>query len=242
VGRPVLDILAESLPRTILIAFISLFLAYAISIPIGVTSAAKQGSFFDRATTVILFILYSLPSFWVALMLIMFFCGQGFLDWFPVTGLQSRSPEDYWLGSEFLDYVAHLILPVTCLTYGSLASLSRYQRVGMLDVVRQDYIRTARAKGLSERVVIWKHAVRNSLLPVITLLGLQIPFLVGGSVIVEEIFQISGMGHETFKAISTRDYPVVMAVTVMTAFATMVALLISDVLYALADPRISYDK
>jgi peptide/nickel transport system permease protein len=240
IGRPVLDILGEAIPKTLSIAFISLFLAYLISVPIGVVAASKQGSLFDQVTTVVLFILYSLPSFWVALMLIQAFCNQGLFDWFPVTGLKSPSPDDYPMGSELLDRIWHMVLPVVCLTYGSLASLSRYQRVGMLDVVRQDYIRTARAKGLAERVVIWKHAVRNSLLPIITLLGLQIPFLVGGSIFIEEIFQINGMGHETFKAISTRDYPVVMAVTVLTAMATMLALLLSDILYALADPRISY--
>lgn len=242
IGRPVLDILLDALPNTLLISMVSLFVAYLISIPIGVASAANQGSFFDRAMTVVLFVLYSLPSFWVALMLIALLCGQGYLDWFPITGLHSRSPDEYPLGSSLLDLVWHMVLPVVCLTYSSLASLSRYQRVGMLDVVRQDYIRTARAKGLAERVVIWKHAVRNSLLPVITLLGLQIPFLVGGSVITEGIFQIPGMGNETFQAILSRDYPVVMAVIVLTAVVTMLALLLSDVLYAIADPRISYKK
>jgi peptide/nickel transport system permease protein len=209
---------------------------------VGVASAARQNSLFDRAMTIILFVLYSLPSFWVALILISLLCGVGYLDWFPITGLNSRDPSEYPLGSEFVDLAWHMALPVMCLTYNSLASLSRFQRVGMLEALKQDYIRTARAKGLAERFVVWKHAARNSLLPVITLLGLQIPFLVGGSVIVETIFQIPGMGKETLDAISSRDYPVVMAVTVLTAITTMGALLLSDILYAVADPRISYKK
>lgn len=242
IGRPVLDILKDALPPTIQLAFLSLFLSYIISIPIGVFSAKKQGSVIDQIITVVLFILYSLPSFSTALLLILLFCGQGIFDWFPVLGLESQGADQLPFFDWLIDRIWHMVLPVFCLTYGSLASLSRYQRVGMLDVIRQDYIRTARAKGLSERVVIWKHAFRNSLLPVITLLGLQIPFLVGGSVIVEEIFQINGMGREIFKAISTRDYPVVMAATVLTAIATMLALLLSDILYAVADPRISYKE
>lgn len=241
-GRPVIDMIVEALPNTAKLALLSLFFAYLISIPLGVSSAVNQGTFYDRATTFVLFVLYSMPSFWVALMLILLFCGQGFLAWFPVTGLHSQNPADYPYGSAFLDTVWHMILPLICLTYASLASLSRYQRVGLLDVLRQDYIRTARAKGLSERVVIWKHAVRNSLLPVITLLGVQIPYLVGGAVIAEQIFDIPGMGRVTFAAIQGRDYPVVMAVAVLTAMATMISLLISDILYALADPRISYNK
>jgi peptide/nickel transport system permease protein len=239
-GRQVLDIITDSVPNTLRLSLVSLFLAYLIAIPLGVSSAVRQGSFFDQASTLILFILYSMPSFWVALMLILLFCGQGTFDWFPVTGLHSSNPADYPAGSAFLDTIWHMVLPVVCLTYGSFASLSRYMRVGVLDVLRQDYVRTARAKGLAERVVIWKHAVRNSLLPVITLLGIQIPFLVGGSVLVEQIFQIDGMGYQTFAALSSRDYPVVMAVAVLTAIATMISLLISDILYALADPRISY--
>jgi peptide/nickel transport system permease protein len=239
-GRQVLDIIIESVPNTLRLSLVSLFLAYLISIPLGVSSAVRQGTLYDRALTLILFVLYSMPSFWVALMLIMLFCGQGIFDWFPVTGLYSSNPVDYPLGSKFLDLLWHMVLPIVCLTYASFASLSRYMRVGLLDVLRQDYVRTARAKGLSERVVIWKHAVRNSLLPVITLLGIQIPYLVGGSVLIEEIFQINGMGRQTFLALSTKDYPVVMAVAVLTAIATMISLLISDILYALADPRISY--
>ena len=240
--KPVWDKIAERIPVSLQISFISLFLAYLIAVPIGVFSSVKQGTWMDNGITVILFILYSLPSFWVATLLMMFFCGGEFWDLFPIAGLSSRGAEDLpfwsWLG----DRVWHLVLPVACMTYTSLAYLSRYAKTGMLEVIRQDYITTARAKGLSEKTVIFKHAFRNSLIPIITLAALLVPAMLGGSVIIETIFNLPGMGQLSFEAILSRDYPVIMGITTCTAVLTLAGLLLSDLLYVLIDPRISFES
>ncbi|MEK6606881.1 MAG: ABC transporter permease, partial [Myxococcota bacterium] len=241
-GRPVEAKIADAFPITAALALCALFLAYLIAIPLGVYSAVRHDTLGDRIVTVIVFVLYSLPSFWVASMLILLFGGVGFWDIFPIYGLASRGAEAWALWPRLLDRAAHMVLPIFCLCYGSLAVISRYQRSGLLDVVRQDYIRTARAKGLSERAVIFKHALRNSLIPVITLLGLQIPFLLGGAIILERIFTIPGMGRLTFEAIWFRDYPVIMGVTTVAAVLTMASVLLADVLYSLVDPRIAYEE
>jgi peptide/nickel transport system permease protein len=240
-GRPVTEKLRETLPVTLLLSLLSMTLAYLVGIPLGVHSAVCRGSILERTTTTVLFVLYSLPSFWVAMMLILFFGGVGHWDWFPIYGLSSPGLEESRGWTWLIDRAHHLVLPVLCLTYASLAVISRYQRTAMLEVIRQDYIRTARAKGLSERTVIFKHALRNALLPTITLLGLQLPYLIGGSVIVEKIFNIPGMGLMTFQAFLHRDYPVIMAVAVLSAALTLVGLILADVLCALADPRISLE-
>jgi peptide/nickel transport system permease protein len=239
--RPVMDKIAERLPITIELNLISIFLVYLIAIPIGVYSAVKQGTFIDRITTVFLFILYSLPSFWVAVLLIMFLGGGDFFDWFPIYGILSPGMEGaHWI-SRLGDHLWHLVLPVFCLTYGSLAALSRYQRAGMLEVIQQDYIRTARAKGLPEKIVVFKHAMRNSVIPIITLMGSLLPGMFGGSVIIENIFSIPGMGQLGFEAVLSRDYPVVLAIATIAAFLTLIGILISDLLYVWVDPRITYE-
>jgi len=186
--------------------------------------------------------LYSLPTFWVAMLLQQYLCGvdpSGFA-WFPLLGLgvETLSLEHLGEPGALGRLMWHLVLPVFVLTYRSFAYLSRYQRGAMLEVIRQDFIRTARAKGLPERVVIVRHAMRNSILPIITLLGMQLPFLVGGAVIVESIFQINGMGLETLEAIRTRDINWIMAAVTVTSLVTMAGILLSDLLYAVVDPRI----
>jgi peptide/nickel transport system permease protein len=242
-GRPVIDTIAERLPPTLLLAGLAFLLTYLLAIPLGVLSAARQGTAVDRVATVSLFALYSLPNFWVAIMLMLFLGGGGhgkYPMWFPIQGLVS----DEAMAAGGLKLVGnviwHLVLPVVCLTYVALASVSRYMRTGMLEAIRQDYIRTARAKGLPERAVVLKHALRNSLIPVITLIGLMLPYLVGGSIVIEQIFGIPGMGQLSFEAVQTRDYPVIMAVTALVALVTMLALLFSDVLYSVVDPRIRH--
>jgi peptide/nickel transport system permease protein len=239
--RKVLDKIAERLPITIQINLISIFLVYLIAIPFGVYSATHVGSFTDRVLTLFFFFLYSLPSFWVAVILIMLLGGGDFWDVFPVYGISSIGagcwPFWHWL----VDRLWHLVLPVACLTYGSLAYLSRLSRAEMLEVIREDYIRTARAKGLSERVVIFKHAFRNALLPIVTLLAFLLPSMFGGSVIIESIFSIPGMGQLGFESVLSRDYPTIMAITTISAFLTLVGLLISDILYAVLDPRIKLE-
>lgn len=239
-GRPVADKIAERLPVTLVLATLALGFAYLVGIPLGVWSAARRGSRGDRVVTVLLFSLYSLPSFWAASMLILLLGGVGFWDLLPIHGLCPRGADSLPFVERIAACAPHLVLPVVCLTYASLAVISRYQRSAMLDATQQDYIRTARAKGLPERTVLW-HALRNSLIPVITLLGLQIPVLLGGSVIVEGIFSIPGMGLLAFESILARDYPMVMGTTVMAAFITMASVLCADILYAIVDPRIGYE-
>jgi peptide/nickel transport system permease protein len=239
--RKVLDKIAERLPVTIQLNIISIFLVYLIAVPCGIYSATRPGTTADRLMTLSFFFLYSLPSFWVAVLLIMFFGGGEFLDIFPVYGISSIGAENWSLFPWLMDRIWHLVLPVVCLTYGGLAYLSRLTRANMLEVIREDYIRTARAKGLSERVVIFKHGFRNALLPIITLLAFLLPAMFGGSVIIESIFSIPGMGQLGFEAVLSRDYPVIMAITTISALLTLVGLLISDILYAVLDPRIKLD-
>ena len=171
----------------------------------------------------------------------MFLGGGDFLDWFPIYGISSGGMEGSAFLSRLWDHLWHLVLPVFCLTYGGLAGLSRFMRAGMLEVIRQDYIRTARAKGLPEKLVIYKHAMRNSIIPIITLMGYLLPGMLGGSIIIESIFSIPGMGQLSFEAVLSRDYPVVMAIATISALLTLVGILISDLLYVWADPRITYE-
>ncbi|MFO7577898.1 MAG: ABC transporter permease [Pelovirga sp.] len=238
--RPVLDKILERLPVTILINLLSIFLILAVSIPLGVLSAVRRNSPFDRVTTILVFTGFAMPSFWLALLL---------MDWFgvrlgvlPVSGLKSLGYEYLSFGAQILDRISHLILPVFVSAIGGLAGFSRYMRSNMLEVIRQDYILTARAKGLSERTVIYKHALRNALLPVITILGLSVPGLIGGSVIFETIFAIPGMGKLFFDGVMMRDYPLIMGILVMGAFLTLLGNLLADISYALADPRIRHGQ
>jgi peptide/nickel transport system permease protein len=238
--RPVLEKITETLPVTLQLNVISLLLIYLIAIPIGVYSATHQGSPADTAITLLLFILYSLPSFWVAMLLMYYFCGGAHWNWFPAAGVNSYNAQTLGWWAWLADRSWHLVLPVLCLSYNGLASLSRYARAGLIETVRQDYIRTARAYGFSERTVIYKYALRNSLIPIITLLGALIPTLIGGSVIIESIFSIPGMGKLSFEAILSRDYPLIMGILSITAILTLMGLILSDILYALVDPRIKF--
>ena len=241
-GQPVIEKIKETMPVTITLNLISTFLAYLIAIPLGIYSAIRPHSIWDRVSTVIVFILYSLPNFWIGMLLIIFFGGGDFFHWFPNSGLVSNNHETLSSFEKVLDYAWHLILPITIYTYGSFAYLSRQMRVGMLEVIQQDYIRTARAKGLEEKTVVLKHALRNSLIPIITILAYLLPAMIGGSVIVETIFSINGMGSLSFHAITARDYPIIMAVFTISAILTLIGMLIADILYVLVDPRITFEK
>ena len=234
--RPVADKILERLPITILLNVLSMLLIFVVAIPLGVLSAVRQDSLFDRVTAVIVFIGFAVPTFWLALLLMILFGIH--LGWLPISGIRSLNAEYLPPAMAFWDLIRHLILPVLLAAFGGLAGLSRYMRANMLEVIRQDYILTARAKGLSERAVIYRHALRNALLPVITILGLSIPGLIGGSVIFETIFAIPGMGQLFYMAVMARDYPVVMAILFIGAVLTLFGNLIADVCYALADPRI----
>jgi len=234
--RPVIDKIAERIPITIIINVLSMILIILIAIPIGVLSAVRQNSLFDKITAVIVFIGFAVPTFWLALLLMILFGVD--LGWLPISGIRSLNYEYLPPFAAFVDLLKHLILPVLLSAFGGLAGLSRYMRSNMLEVIRQDYITTARAKGLSERVVIYKHALRNALLPVITILGLSIPGLIGGSVIFETIFAIPGMGQLFYMSVMSRDYPVVMGILFIGAVLTLIGNLVADISYAVADPRI----
>jgi peptide/nickel transport system permease protein len=235
-GRPVLTKIGERLPVTLLLNVVEMLIIVAIAIPIGVLSATRQYSLFDKVTTVFVFVGFATPDFWLALLLMILFGAQ--LGWLPISGLRSLNWEYMSFWSQQWDFVSHLVLPVFVATVGGLAGFSRYMRQSMLEVVRQDYIQSARAKGLAERMVIGKHALRNALLPIVTILGLSVPGLIGGSVIVESIFAIPGMGQLMVQSVFERDYPVIMGNLVIVATLTLVANLIADIAYGLVDPRI----
>jgi peptide/nickel transport system permease protein len=235
-GKPVLTKIGERLPVTLMLNIVEMLIILAVAVPIGVMSAVRQGSNFDKVTTLFVFIGFATPDFWLALLLMSLFGAQ--LGWLPISGLRSLNWEYLSFWQQQFDFVSHLALPIAVATFGGLAGFSRYMRQSMLEVVRQDYVQTARAKGLSEQVVIGKHALRNALLPVVTILGLSLPGLIGGSVIIESIFAIPGMGQLMVQSIYARDYPVVMGNLVVVAVLTLFANLFADIAYGLVDPRI----
>ncbi|MBL6873505.1 MAG: ABC transporter permease [Flavobacteriales bacterium] len=223
-------------------SILSVLFAYIISIPLGIYSAYKKDSKFDRISSIIVFVLYSMPGFFIGVLLIYTFANPDTLRWFPVSGIQD--PTLFNPNWSFWEKTAHrapyFILPLITYTYSSFAFLSRIMRVGVIDVFGQDYIRTARAKGLGEGKVVMKHALRNSLLPIITVFANIFPLAIGGSVIIETIFTIPGMGFEIYNSILNSDYPMIVAVFTIIGFLTMIGYLVADVLYAVVDPRISY--
>jgi peptide/nickel transport system permease protein len=234
--RPVWDKIRERLPLTFSMNIVSLLLTLAVAVPIGVISARRQGGLFDRAATILVFIGFAMPGFWLALLLMLLFG----IVWpvLPISGLTSMDFATLSPMGKLLDLSRHLVLPIFIYTFGSLAGMSRFLRASMLEVLRQDYILTARAKGLPERVVIYKHALRNALLPVITILGLSVPGLIGGSVIIESIFALPGLGQLFYQSVMARDYPLIMGNLVLGAILTLAGNLLADAGYALADPRI----
>jgi peptide/nickel transport system permease protein len=235
-GRPVLHKIGERLPVTLMLNIVELLIIVALAIPIGMASATRQYSLFDKVTTVFVFVGFATPDFWLALLLMILFGVE--LGWLPISGLRSLNWEYMSGWRQQGDFLSHLVLPILVATFGGLAGFSRYMRQSMLEVIRQDYIQSARAKGLSERAVIGKHALRNAMLPLVTILGLSLPGLIGGSVIVESIFAIPGMGQLMVQAVFERDYPVIMGNLVIVAVITLVANLLADIAYGVVDPRI----
>jgi peptide/nickel transport system permease protein len=234
--RPVLEKIGERLPNTLLLNVLSLGFIFALAVPLGILAAVKQNTFWDRAVSVFVFIGFSVPTFWLALLLMLLFGVQ--LAWLPVSGLHSLNSDELSFAAYWADTGRHLILPVFISAFTGLAGLSRFVRNGLLEVIRQDYIRTARSKGLPESRVIGRHALRNALIPVITILGLSLPDLIGGGFIFETIFAFPGMGRLGFDAIMARDFPVVMGVGTIAAFLTLAGNFLADLAYAAADPRI----
>lgn len=235
-NRDVLKKILERVPITLTINILSLILIMIIAIPVGVFSATKRYSLFDKLSTLFVFVGFSTPTFWLALLLmIVFGVNMGIL---PISGIQSIDVSDMGPLERVIDWIKHLILPVGISAFGGIAGLSRYSRSSMLEVIRQDYIRTARAKGLKESAVIFRHALRNALMPIVTILGLSVPGLIGGGVIFETIFAIPGMGQLFYSSAMSRDYPTIMGILVIGALLTLLGNLIADISYAFADPRI----
>jgi peptide/nickel transport system permease protein len=240
--KPVTEVIGEHWQYSVFLSVASLLLAYFISVPIGVLAAVRQnGPIADRGVGIVLFILYSLPNFFTATILQSYLTASRGLDIFPVTGFDSGEKLQMTTIEYWGDVAIHLVLPVFCLTYVSLAALSRYARSGLLEVIRSDYIRTARAKGLSEWIVIIKHAVRNGMIPIITLLGSTLPVLIGGSIIIEYIFGIKGMGALMLNSIHFRDYNVIMGILLLSSILTLIGILLSDIAYSIVDPRIDLE-
>ncbi len=233
---PVWGKIRSRLGNSLLLNAVTLFLILLAAIPLGVLSAVERNTWLDRVVSLLVFIGFSVPTFWVALVLMIVFGLH--LGWLPISGLHSLDYDEMGAAARLWDLMKHLALPVLISAFTGLAGLSRYVRNGLLDVIRQDYIRTARAKGLPESRVIFKHALRNVLIPVITILGLSLPDLIGGSFIFETIFAYPGMGRLGFDAIMSRDYPVIMGVGTLAALLTLLGNFLADVAYRWADPRI----
>lgn len=235
-GRPVIDKIKERIPVTLGLNLLELIIIFAAAVPLGILSATRQYSFFDKSMTLFVFVGFATPDFWLALLVMILFGVQ--LGWLPMSGLRSLNYEYLSFGAQIWDRLSHLILPVLVAAFGGLAYLSRLMRGSLLEVIRQDYIRTARAKGLSEHDVIYRHAVRNAVIPVVTLLGLMVPGLLGGSVFIETVFAIPGMGQLFVQSAFSRDEPVLMALIVIGASLSLLGNVLADVSYGLVDPRI----
>ncbi len=250
-GRPVADILAERLPITLLLNLVTLPITYLVAIKVGMLAATKRGSAFDVGTGVSMLALWSIPTMLAGVLLLGFFANIQHLQWFPTAGIGSREAQDmpflpYFSETGFvrgflLDRIWHLVLPVICLSYGGFAALAKLTRTSILENLNADYARTARAKGLSENDVLWRHVFRNSLLPLITISAGLLPSLLAGSLIVENIFSINGMGQLAVEAVKGRDRELVLSITWISGFLTLVGYLLADFCYTLADPRVTYD-
>lgn len=238
--QPVTRIIGERIGPTLLLSIPSLILSYLLSIPLGLYCSARDGKTDERVISTILYMLYSFPAFVAALFLQLLFAVH--LRWLPLFGMVGDNYESLSLLGKTWDIFRHALLPVTVFTYGGLAYDARFIRANMQEVLRQDYIRTARAKGLGPVGVIWTHAFRNTLIPLVTLIGLTLPGLLSGSIIVEQIFTWPGMGRQFFESITERDYPTVMGLTLMFSVLTLGAQLLADILYAIVDPRIRLEQ
>jgi len=242
-NQPVWGKIAERLPVTIKLNILSILVVYLVAIPLGVYSATHTRTLGDQVTTITAFILFAVPTVWAATMALVFICGGDFFYLFPPGGLSSIDYRPDWpFWRKIKDQAWHLFLPVVLLSYGGFAGLSRYMRASMLEVLGQDYVQVARAKGLLERVVIMKHVVRNSLIPLVTMLASLLPALIGGSVIIETIFSIPGLGQLGYESVRARDYPTVMALYSVSAVLTLIGILLSDLLLSVVDPRIAFGR
>lgn len=251
-GRPVSDLIGEALPVTLLLNFIAFPIIYIIAVPSGMVAATRQGSWFDIGSGMLFVALWSIPVVWAGVLCVGYLANDRYLGWFPVAGLHDRAADTFtflpsvdaegnWHRGYVLDTLWHLCLPVLCLVYAGFAVLSKQTRAAMLDNFNQDYVRTAKAKGVAEKDIVFRHVFRNSLLPIITMFATIFPAMLAGSVVVEKIFSIPGMGSLVIEAITLRDREVLLANALLIGIVNLLALLLADILYALADPRITYD-
>lgn len=239
-GKMVTEKIAERLPITLGLNILSMVLIFLIGLPLGVASAYFSGSIFDRSVTVFVFIGFAVPTFWLALICMYWFGVH--LGWLPISGLTSYNFAELPFFAKILDISKHLILPVSITVFGSLAGISRFARASTQDVLNEEYIIAARARGVGESTILFKHALKNALLPVVTILGLSIPGLIGSSVIFESVFSIPGMGQLFYMSVMMRDYPTIMGILVIGALLTLAGNFIADIAYAYIDPRIRYGK
>lgn len=237
--RPVRDTILEKLPNTLLLTGTALVLSLLLAIPVGVYSAVRRNTLFDNAATSVAVAGFSVPTFWLGLMLILLFAVK-FREW-GLPSLPAGGAQDLRGGGDLVDRIKHLILPAFAIAFVNTAAWTRYIRSQMLEVLSQDYMRTATAKGLRERIVIFRHGLRNAVLPLVTLLGIAIPDLFTGSLVIETIFTYPGIGQLAFNAALSKDYPMIMGVTLMAGTLVIFGNLIADVVYGLLDPRIRYD-
>ncbi|MEZ6069733.1 MAG: ABC transporter permease [Pirellulales bacterium] len=235
--QPVTRLIRERIGPTLMLSITSLLLAYLLSIPLGLWFTVRSGHLDERIGSTVLYMLYSFPAFVAALFMQIFLAVK--LGWFPLFGMVSDNHQTLSALGKTWDIFIHSVLPVTCYTYTSLAFLSRFVRSNMMEVIRQDYIRTARAKGVAPHNVIMHHAFRNTLIPLVTLIGLELPTLLSGSIVLEQIFSWPGMGRLFFESISERDYPTIMGLTLMFSLLTLAGQLLADLFYSIVDPRVS---
>jgi peptide/nickel transport system permease protein len=236
-GRPVMQKIAERISNTLLLSLVAMLITFSIAIPLGVFSARKQYTLLDHLGTFGAYLGISIPSFWLAYVLIL---GVVKLFGYPVLGMRSFVTEGFTQPELIMDRLWHLMLPSIILAIQGIAAISRYTRSSMLEVIRQDYVRTAKAKGLPEETVYYKHALRNALLPIVTLFGFLIPGLIGGALFMETVFAWPGIGRLAYQAVLARDYPVVMTINTITATLVLIGNFIADILYGIVDPRIRY--
>ena len=239
--RPVIDHIRERLPVTVKLSITGLVIAYLVGIPLGILLSVRQNTTTDRTLTTVTYLMWSLPTFWVGMLLIIFFCNKEFFYWFPASGIKSFNPDPNWTWFDhLLDQAHHLAMPILATTYSSFAVISRFMRTSMLENLRLDYVRTARAKGLAEKLVVSRHVLRNSLIPIVTLMAALLPSLFAGSVFIETIFTLPGMGWLAVTSVVSRDFPTIMAIFTISSFLSLIGILIADLLLKVVDPRISF--
>jgi microcin C transport system permease protein len=238
--EPVLDVITSKFPVSLQFGLISLFLSYLVSIPLGIAKAIKKGGAFDVVSSFLLFIFYSIPSFMLAILLIVFFSGGSFFEWFPVGGLHSEAYDEFNVWEQFWDRVHHFTLPLICYTIGSFTSLTILMKNSLIEEINKDYIRTARAKGVHEKVVYMKHALKNALIPIVTGLGGFLSVFFAGSLLLETIFQLDGIGLLSYKSVLSRDYNVIMGLVFIQSALFLLGNVLSDIAYVLVDPRIDF--